>query len=124
LVPDWPCAGTAKRCKLFNFVSLSAQFDAAKEAYERVLRDNPNHAKVLQQLGWLFYQPDTTFVDQEHAIVLLTRSIEADPNDPQTWYLLGRCHMAQQKYNKAYESYQQAVHRDRFYFISILGLTK
>jgi len=40
------------------------------------------------------------------------RSIEADPNDGQTWYLLGRCYMAQQKYRKAYDAYQQAVYRD------------
>ena len=36
----------------------------------------------------------------------------ADQNDAQSWYLLGRCYMAQQKYPKAYEAYQQAVYRD------------
>lgn len=35
-----------------------------------------------------------------------------DQNDAQSWYLLGRCYMAQQKYPKAYEAYQQAVYRD------------
>jgi len=40
------------------------------------------------------------------------RSIEADPGDGQTWYLLGRCYMAQQQYRKAYDAYQQAVYRD------------
>lgn len=33
-----------------------------------------------------------------------------DGTDAQSWYLLGRCYMAQQKYNKAYEAYQQAVY--------------
>lgn len=33
----------------------------------------------------------------------------SDNNDAQTWYLLGRCYMAQSKFNKAYDSYQQAV---------------
>lgn len=33
-------------------------------------------------------------------------------NDAQTWYLLGRGYMAQQKYIKAYDAYQQAVYRD------------
>lgn len=35
-----------------------------------------------------------------------------DTNDAHSWYLLGRCYMAQQKYPKAYEAYQQAVYRD------------
>jgi len=36
----------------------------------------------------------------------------ADKEDTQTWYFLGRIYMQQQKYNKAYEYYQQAVYRD------------
>ena len=32
-----------------------------------------------------------------------------DPSNAQSWYLLGRAYMAGQKYNKAYEAYQQAV---------------
>ena len=36
----------------------------------------------------------------------------ADASDAQSWYLLGRAYMTQQKYNKAYEAYQQAVYRD------------
>lgn len=35
-----------------------------------------------------------------------------DPPDAQSWYLLGRAYMAGQKYNKAYEAFQQAVYRD------------
>ncbi|KAI9292874.1 TPR-like protein [Neoconidiobolus thromboides FSU 785] len=87
-------------------------FNLAKEAYERVLSENPSHAKVLQQLGWLYHQSAAPFEDQDKAIVYLNKSIEADPNDPQTFYLLGRCFMAQSKYGRAYEAYQQAVYRD------------
>ncbi|KAJ3330134.1 hypothetical protein HDU76_006366 [Blyttiomyces sp. JEL0837] len=87
------------------------EYQLAREAYERVLQENPNHAKVLQQLGWLYHQ-NSSFQNQELAISFLTRSLEADQNDAQTYYLLGRCYMAQQKYAKAYESYQQAVLRD------------
>lgn len=36
----------------------------------------------------------------------------SDNSDAQSWYLLGRCYMSQQKYSKAYEAYQQAVYRD------------
>ncbi|EKM60453.1 uncharacterized protein PHACADRAFT_55115, partial [Phanerochaete carnosa HHB-10118-sp] len=84
----------------------------AREAYERVVADNPGHAKVLQQLGWLYHQDGSSFQNQELAIQYLTKSLEADPADAQSWYLLGRAYMAGQKYNKAYEAYQQAVYRD------------
>ncbi|KAF7437305.1 hypothetical protein PC9H_004144 [Pleurotus ostreatus] len=84
----------------------------AKDAYERVVADNPSHAKVLQQLGWLYHQDGSSFQNQELAIQYLTKSLEADSSDAQSWYLLGRAYMAGQKYNKAYEAYQQAVYRD------------
>lgn len=111
--------------------NVSLQYLAAKEAYERVVEDNPRHAKVLQQLGWLYHQEGSAFQNQELAIQYLTKSLEAgksdfmstfedilitvfvsDPSDAQSWYLLGRAYMAGQKYNKAYEAYQQAVYRD------------
>lgn len=85
---------------------------AAKEAYERVLSENPNHAKVLQQLGWLYHLSNTPYSDQDKAIQYLTQSSDADPSEAQTWYLLGRCYMAQAKYNRAYDAYQQAVYLD------------
>lgn len=88
------------------------EYNAAKEAYEHVLKENADHAKVLQQLGWLYHQPDTSFGNQQLASQFLNRSLKADSNDAQTWYLLGRCYMAEENYNKAYESYQQAVYRD------------
>ncbi|CDS11716.1 hypothetical protein LRAMOSA03979 [Lichtheimia ramosa] len=88
------------------------EYDLAKEAYERVLTENPDHAKVLQQLGWLYHQQNTSFSNQNQAVNYLTRSLKADGNDAQSWYLLGRCYMAEQNYNKAYEAYQQAVYRD------------
>ncbi|KAF9369693.1 hypothetical protein CPC16_004327 [Podila verticillata] len=88
------------------------EYTNAKEAYERVLTDNPNHAKVLQQLGWLYHQQNASFMNQDLAIKFLERSIASDNTDAQSWYLMGRCYMAQQKFNKAYEAYQQAVYRD------------
>ncbi|KAG0171746.1 glucose repression mediator protein [Apophysomyces sp. BC1034] len=88
------------------------EYELAKEAYERVLSENPDHAKVLQQLGWLYHQQITSFCNQTLAIEYLTRSLKSDSNDAQSWYLLGRCYMAEQNYNKAYEAYQQAVYRD------------
>ncbi|KAI5466869.1 hypothetical protein BGZ63DRAFT_398500 [Mariannaea sp. PMI_226] len=87
-------------------------FDSAKAAYQRVLDHSPNHAKVLQQLGWLHHQQSNTYESQDRAIQYLEKSVSADNQDAQSWYLLGRCYMSQQKYPKAYEAYQQAVYRD------------
>ena len=46
----------------------------AKESYERVLRQNPNHSKVQQQLGWLYHQ-NTSFSNQDTAIEFLNASL-------------------------------------------------
>lgn len=89
-----------------------SQYESARDAYMRVLTHQPDHAKVLQQLGWLYHQPGAPFADQDKAVSYLTKSLETDGNDAQSWYLLGRAFMAGQRYNKAYEAYQQAVYRD------------
>ncbi|KAK3830297.1 MAG: hypothetical protein J3R72DRAFT_516831 [Linnemannia gamsii] len=101
-----------KEIRIFIDYNRIAAYTTAKDAYERVLAENPNHAKVLQQLGWLYHQKNAVFVNQDQAITFLTRSIEADSSDAQSWHLMGRCYMVQQKYNKAYEAYQQAIYRD------------
>ncbi|CCJ28300.1 unnamed protein product [Pneumocystis jirovecii] len=108
------------------------EYKLAKDIYEHILSENADHAKVLQQLGWLYHQPNTSFTNQDLAVQYLTKSLELgmciylnnlfyhlvtfffhlDNRDVQSWYFLGRCYMVQQKYNKAYEAYQQAVYRD------------
>lgn len=52
-------------------------FDSAKNAYQRVLDRDPNHAKVLQQLGWLHHQQSNSFASQEKAIEFLEKSVAA-----------------------------------------------
>jgi glucose repression mediator protein len=51
------------------------KYDSAKSAYTRVLERDPNHAKVLQQLGWLHHQQSTSFSSQEQAIEYLEKSV-------------------------------------------------
>ncbi|ORX67104.1 TPR-like protein [Linderina pennispora] len=97
-----------------NVYELQKDYAHARDAYERVLQENPEHGRVLQQLGALFFQPNTNLTNVDAAIQLLSRAIEIDKDkvEAHTWYLLGRCYMAQRLYNKAYEAYQQAVYRD------------
>lgn len=46
----------------------------------RVLDSDPNHAKVLQQLGWLHHQQSNNFASQELAIEYLEKSVSAGKN--------------------------------------------
>lgn len=99
-------------------------WNGAKEAYEKVLEVNPNHAKVLQQLGCLYSQAEATATTAPHngqkpfqqdlaiALKYLTQSIEIDSTDAHSWYYLGRVHMIRGDFNAAYEAFQQAVNRD------------
>lgn len=103
-------------------------WNGAKEAYEKVLEVNPNHAKVLQQLGCLYSQAESAASPNEQgqgaqgqqpfqqdlniALKYLTQSIEIDASDAHSWYYLGRVHMIRGDFNAAYEAFQQAVNRD------------
>ena len=40
-----------------------------------MLDRDPDHAKVLQQLGWLHHQQSSSFTSQEHAIDYLKKSV-------------------------------------------------
>ncbi|KAJ2708729.1 glucose repression mediator protein, partial [Coemansia spiralis] len=112
--PPKPLTETDIWFQIGNVHELNSEFALAKDAYERVLRENPQHTKVLQQLGALYFRPNTNLSNIDAAVQLLTSAIELDKDkaEAQTWYLLGRCYMVQQHYNKAYEAYQQAVYRD------------
>lgn len=57
--------------------NLDPQYDSAKAAYRRVLDRDPNHAKVLQQLGWLHHQQGPAFSIQEQAIEYLEKSVSS-----------------------------------------------
>ncbi|KAI8321277.1 TPR-like protein, partial [Martensiomyces pterosporus] len=112
--PPKPLTETDIWFQIGNVYELQKEYGHARDAYERVLQENPEHGKVLQQLGALYFRPNTSLTNIDAAIQLLMRAIEVDKEkvEAHTWYLLGRCYMVQRLYNKAYEAYQQAVYRD------------
>ena len=61
-------------------------------------------------------QPPVTKESQdallELAISRLSQSLDYEPADGYTWYLLGRSLMQQARHTQAYTAYQQAVYRD------------
>ena len=61
----------------FRHLTDFAQYEQAKNAYRRVLERDPNHAKVLQQLGWLYHQQNSSFTSQEQAIEYLEKSVNS-----------------------------------------------
>lgn len=56
----------------------------------RVLERDPNHAKVLQQLGWLHHQQSTSFSSQEQAIEYLEKSVASGENYQPNYLLYAR----------------------------------
>ncbi|PVU95872.1 hypothetical protein BB561_001568, partial [Smittium simulii] len=95
-----------------NVHELQEEFSSAVRAYERVLHEDPNHSKVLLQLGILFLRADTDLYNPETSLLYLNKAVEMDKSDAQAWYTLGRCGMLLKQYNNAYEAYQQAVYCD------------
>lgn len=61
------------------------QFAAAKESYERVLTENPTHAKVLQQLGGLYNRSRASFYNPELSVTILTKSLESGVSPCHRW---------------------------------------
>lgn len=98
------------------------EYTEAQQAYEHILSEDPAHAKVLQQLGWLNFQQymknkqhaskESQDALLELAISRLSQSLDHEPADGYTWYLLGRSLMEQDRHSQAYTAYQQAVYRD------------
>ncbi|MEQ2304267.1 Lysine-specific demethylase 6A [Ameca splendens] len=80
-----------------HLYEIQKKYRAAKEAYESLLQTENLPAQVkaitLQQLGWMHHTVEQ-LRDKDakgcYAIQCLQKSVEADPNSGQSWYLLGR----------------------------------
>uniref|UniRef100_A0A3Q2Q7B7 [histone H3]-trimethyl-L-lysine(27) demethylase n=1 Tax=Fundulus heteroclitus TaxID=8078 RepID=A0A3Q2Q7B7_FUNHE len=91
-------------------------YNSAKEAYESLLQTENLPAQVkattLQQLGWMHHTVEQLRDNDAkgcYAIQCLQKSLEADPNSGQSWYLLGRCYSSIGKVQDAFISYRQSI---------------
>ncbi|XP_054915855.1 lysine-specific demethylase 6A isoform X3 [Poeciliopsis prolifica] len=69
-------------------------------------------ATTLQQLGWMHHTVEQLREKDSkgcYAIQCLQKSLEADPNSGQSWYLLGRCYSSIGKVQDAFISYRQSI---------------
>ncbi|KAK5607934.1 Lysine-specific demethylase 6A [Crenichthys baileyi] len=99
-----------------HLYEIQKKYRAAKEAYESLLQTENLPAQVkattLQQLGWMHHTVEQ-LRDKDakgcYAIQCLQKSVEADPNSGQSWYLLGRCYSSIGKVQDAFISYRQSI---------------
>ncbi|GMF82205.1 unnamed protein product [[Candida] boidinii] len=82
--PPAPLTQTDVWFQIGSVLEQNRDFNGAKEAYERVLTNNPNHATVLQHLGTLYSNEEAQFHDFDIALQLLRQSIELANNDATT----------------------------------------
>ncbi|XP_038125155.1 lysine-specific demethylase 6A-like isoform X2 [Cyprinodon tularosa] len=99
-----------------HLYEIQKKFRAAKEAYESLLQSQDLPAQVkaatLQQLGWMHHTVEQLREKDAkgcYAIQCLQKSLEADPNSGQSWYLLGRCYSSIGKVQDAFISYRQSI---------------
>ncbi|CAG5865384.1 unnamed protein product [Menidia menidia] len=99
-----------------HLYEIQKKYRAAKEAYESLLQTESLPAQVkattLQQLGWMHHtveQLGDKDTKDSYAIQCLQKSLEADPNSGQSWYLLGRCYSSIGKVQDAFISYRQSI---------------
>ena len=98
----------------------------AENLYEKLLQQQELagtklEAKVLRQLGWLyFYAPMNNNVNVENAtlerenqikkaIMTLEQACKCDPTCGITYYYLGRCYAALKKHTEAFFTYRNCV---------------
>lgn len=78
---------------------------SAREVFGSILNECPRHIRTIQYCAWNEFNSGNL----ETATNRISACVEIDNNDPISWYILGRCHVAQRNFEKAREAYQQAI---------------
>ncbi|CAH1245742.1 KDM6A [Branchiostoma lanceolatum] len=118
LIDSNPCtlSKLEVRFHIAHLFEIQHKLKQAKEAYEQILVENPSasvKANTLRQLGWMHHIAGDSFGDkasrEAQAIQCLQKSIEADPENGQSWYFLGRCFSSVGKVHDAFLSYRHSI---------------
>ncbi|KAM8750136.1 lysine-specific demethylase 6A-like isoform 1-T1 [Rhynchonycteris naso] len=118
LIDSNPCTLSSVEIQfhIAHLYETQQKYHFAKEAYEQLLQtenlSSQVKATVLQQLGWMYHNGDLLgdrTTKDSYAIQYLQKSLEADPNSGQSWYLLGRCYSSIGKVQDAFISYRQSI---------------
>lgn len=118
LTDSSPCSLSKAQIQLHiaHLLEVQGKIKQAKEAYEQFITledvDKSVKATALKQLGWLYHTSDQLGDKKSReasAILYLNKSLESDPTNGQTWYLLGRCFSALGKVHDAFVSYRNSI---------------
>ncbi|CAG2257864.1 unnamed protein product [Mytilus edulis] len=102
LTDSSPCSLSKAQIQLHIAHLLEVQEDLDKSV----------KATALKQLGWLYHTSDQLGDKKSReasAVLYLNKSLECDPTNGQTWYLLGRCFSALGKVHDAFVSYRNSI---------------
>jgi tetratricopeptide (TPR) repeat protein len=103
-------------------------FNRAIELFEQVIAQNPTHSITIKMdySKALQGQAESVFVkDPGNAEILLTKAVEANPQNAKAYFELGRLYTKSKNYPKAINAYQEATnlnHRlsDAFYNLGFI----
>eukprot|EP01036_Dinobryon_divergens_P025223 gene25221-33749_t len=85
---------------------MRGEYPASEVVFRSVLQITPGHSIALERLGRVYLRYRETI---PAAVQCFFKSVESNPSNHTSWYLLGRCYMATNQYTDACEAYNRAV---------------
>ena len=85
---------------------MRGEYPASEVVFRSVLQLIPGHSIALERLGRVYLRYRETI---PAAVQCFFKSVESNPSNHTSWYLLGRCYMATNQYTDACEAYNRAV---------------
>eukprot|EP01035_Chromulina_nebulosa_P018192 gene18192-23853_t len=85
---------------------IQSEFPDSEVAYRSALNLLPGHSIALERLGRVYLRYRETI---PAAVQCFFKSVETNPTNHTSWYLLGRCYMATAQYNDACEAYNRSI---------------
>ncbi|OGW79742.1 MAG: hypothetical protein A3G33_01680 [Omnitrophica bacterium RIFCSPLOWO2_12_FULL_44_17] len=80
------------------------EYDLAIENYQKLSKENPNDAKLIRELGVLYFETN----NYQEALNSFGRSLELNPNDAETEYNLGQTYLGMNDLSRARSHFERA----------------